>query len=260
MESRTATSKEIEVDYNALLELFKARRTIRAIKPDPIPDDLIDKILEAARWAPTGFNMQPLELVVVKDPALRSVIKKLVDDYKNNDFYPMEATREEWQGYPWTIETHGRHDLPLAPVFIAFLGDTRRRIGLPMAARYSRQKGDSIFESSLSNGFMYGWLAAYSLGLAAVPVSAVKYPKLQGLVKHALNLPDYLWLYDMMLVGRSDMEGGPGHKLVRPLDEMVHYDRAEDDEFMDEEALRKQIRKLRAGCVGEHIGADDLDG
>jgi hypothetical protein len=36
-----------------------------------------------------------------------------------------------------------------------------------MAARFSRQKGDSIFESSLSNAFMYLWLAAHSLGLAA---------------------------------------------------------------------------------------------
>ena len=49
-----------------------------------------------------------------------------------------------------------------------------------MAARYAKQKGDSIFESSLSNAFMFEWLAAHSLGLAAQPVSAVKYPKIQG--------------------------------------------------------------------------------
>jgi len=49
--------------YEEFLELVKTRRTIRAIKPDPISDELVVKILEAARWAPTGFNMQPLELV-----------------------------------------------------------------------------------------------------------------------------------------------------------------------------------------------------
>ena len=85
---------------------------------------------------------------------------------------------------------------------IVFLGDTRRRAGLPMAARYSKQKGDSIFESSLSNAFMYAWLAAHSLGLAAQPVSGVKYPKVQGLVKHLLNLPDFMYVYDILLVGR----------------------------------------------------------
>src|SRR5665648_335062 len=71
-----------------------------------------------------------------------------------------------------------------------------------MAARYSKQKGDSIFESSLSNAFMYAWLATHSLGLAAQPVSGVKYPKVQGLVKHLLNLPDFMYVYDILLVGR----------------------------------------------------------
>jgi nitroreductase len=248
------------VQYDDLLELFKTRRTIRAIKPDPIPDESVAKLVEAARWAPTGFNMQPVELLVVKDQALRSAIKQLVDDYRNTDFFALEATREEWQGSPWTMETHGRFDTPLAPVFIVIMGDTRRRVGLPMAARYSKQKGDSIFESSLSNAFLYLWLAAHSLGLAAQPVSAVKYPKLQGLVKHLLNLPDYIYIYDIFLIGYSAMEGGPSAKLVRHLDEMVHYDRAADDEFLSEKELRKQILRLRAGNVARHAEADKVEG
>ena len=180
------------MQYEELLELFKGRRTLRARKPDPIPDEMVDKLLEAARWAPTGFNMQPLEMLVVKDLALRSGIKQIVDDYRNSDFFALEATREEWQGSPWTMQTHGRFDTPLAPVFILIMGDTRRRVGLPMAARYSKEKGDSIFESSLSNGFIYMWLAAHSLGLAAQPISAVKYPKLQGLIKDLLDLPGFI--------------------------------------------------------------------
>ena len=55
------------VDYEDYLELIKGRRTLRAFKPDPVPDEMVDKLLEAARWAPTGFNMQPLEMLVVKD-------------------------------------------------------------------------------------------------------------------------------------------------------------------------------------------------
>jgi nitroreductase len=52
------------VKYDDFLELIKSRRTLRAIKPDPIADEMIGKLLEAARWAPTGFNMQPLEMLV----------------------------------------------------------------------------------------------------------------------------------------------------------------------------------------------------
>lgn len=248
------------MQYEELLELFKGRRTLRAIKPDPVPDDLIDKLLEAARWAPTGFNMQPLEVLVVKDLALRTRIKEIIDDYKNDDFFALEATREEWQGSRWSIETHGKWDSPLAPVNILIMGDTRRRVGLPMVARHCRQKGDSIFESSLSNGFIYLWLAAHSLGLAAMPVSAVKYPKVQGLVKNLLNLPDFIYIYDMFLVGYSAMDGGPAAKLVRPLEEMVHQERAADDEFMSESELRKQIKKLRAGNVARHVEGDKAGG
>jgi nitroreductase len=247
------------VQYEEFLEFVKSRRTLRAIKPDPIPDELVDRILEAARWAPTGFNMQPVELLVVRDLALRTAIKTIVDDYKNADFFAMEATREAWQGSPWAIETHGRWNSPLAPVSLLVMGDTRRKVGLPMAARYATQKGDSIFESSLSNAFLYAMLAAHSLGLAAQPVSGVKYPKVQGLVKHLLDLPDFIYVYDILLIGYRAEQGRPSAKLVRHLDEMVHHERAADDEFMSEQELRAQIVKLRAGNVARHVEADRIN-
>jgi nitroreductase len=247
------------MQYDELLELAKGRRTIRAIKPDPIPDEMVGKMLELARWAPTGFNMQPLEFLVVKDLSLRTGVKKIVDDWIDSDFYALEATREKWQGPSWTVEKHGRLLCPLAPVYILVLGDTRRRVGLPMNVRYSKQMGDSIFESSLSNAFMYMWLAAHTLGLAAQPVSAVKSPRVQGLVKHLLNLPDFIYVYEILLVGFSAMEGGPSAKLMRHLNEMVHHDRARDGEFLSDEDLRRQIRKLRAGTMARHTEADKIN-
>ncbi len=248
------------MQYQEFLEFVKSRRTIRAIRPDPVPDDMVEKLLEAARWAPSGFNMQPVELLVVDDAGLRAQIRRIVDDYKNTDFFALEATREEWQGSPWSIETHGRWRSPEAPVMIAVLGDTRRRAGLPMAARYATQKGDSIFESSLANAFLYLLLAAHSLGLAAQPVSGVKYPSVQGHVKHLLNLPDYIYLYDIVLAGWSAMDTPVAGKLMRSLEEVVHHDRAADDEFPSEEELQRQIVKLRAGNVARHVEGDDANG
>lgn len=244
------------MQYEEYLSFVKGRRTIRAIKPDPLPPGTVEKLLEAARWAPTGFNMQPVELLVVDDPELRAEIRQIVDEYKNTDFFELEATRERWQGSPWAIETHGPWECPAAPVMIAVLGDTRRRVGLPMAARYAKQKGDSIFESSLANAFMYILLAAHSLGLAAQPVSGVKYPTVQGLVKSLLNLPAHIYLYDLVLVGHSAMDGPPSEKQMRDLDEIVHHDCAADDEFLSDEQLRAQIAQLRAGNVSRHVEGD----
>jgi nitroreductase len=246
--------EEAQMDYTAFLDFVKTRRTLRAIKPDPIPEDVVDKLVEAARWAPSGFNMQPWEFVVVKDFSLRTEIKKVVDDYRANDFFAMEATREEWQGSPWTPMLRGEYGLPLAPVYIVLFGDTRRNVGLPMAARYTYQKMYSIFDSTLSNAFLYMVLAAHSLGLAAIYSSATKYPKVGGLIKNILNIPHYLELYDMLLVGKSDMKVPP--KLMRDKKEMIHYDKARPNEFASEERVREQIIKFREANVGRHKAAD----
>lgn len=49
-----------------LLDAIQARRSIRKFKPDPVPDNLVQELLEAARLAPSGVNVQPWRFVVVK--------------------------------------------------------------------------------------------------------------------------------------------------------------------------------------------------
>ncbi len=51
---------------NDLLELIKTRRSIRSFKPDPVPDEAITTILEAARWCQSASNKQPWRFIVVK--------------------------------------------------------------------------------------------------------------------------------------------------------------------------------------------------
>jgi nitroreductase len=51
-----------------LLEAIITRRAIRRFKPDPVPPELVEKLLEAARWAPSSVNCQPWEFIVITDP------------------------------------------------------------------------------------------------------------------------------------------------------------------------------------------------
>ena len=60
-----------------ILEVIKTRKSIRRYKPDPIPDEMLDKILEAARWAPTGENYQPWRFIVIKNPETKNKIGNL---------------------------------------------------------------------------------------------------------------------------------------------------------------------------------------
>jgi nitroreductase len=65
------------------LELYEAMKTLRAVRrlrPDPIPDDVLNRVLEAATWAPSGANLQPWRIVVVKDRGLMKLLGVLYAD------------------------------------------------------------------------------------------------------------------------------------------------------------------------------------
>jgi len=58
-------------------ELIKQRYSVRAYKPDDVPTDIIDKILEAARLAPTAANRQSFKLFVIKTVGFKDELKKI---------------------------------------------------------------------------------------------------------------------------------------------------------------------------------------
>ena len=61
------------------LQALTTRRSVRLYRADPVPRDLIEQVLEAARHAATANNLQPWEFVVVTDKAVRSRIAQAAD-------------------------------------------------------------------------------------------------------------------------------------------------------------------------------------
>ena len=51
---------------------LKARQSVRNFKPDPVPDEVIGRVLEAFQAAPSWANVQPWEIILVSDPALKA--------------------------------------------------------------------------------------------------------------------------------------------------------------------------------------------
>ncbi len=225
------------MDYENLLELIKKRRTIRKFRSGPIPDEYVDKIIEAARWAPSGGNSQPWEFIVVKKQELRNKIIELIGEGYGSLEAKMEATREPELRFHFAPPGFVR-----APVFIILCGNPRTKETYPVAAQ---ARGDSIFNSSLANAFLYMQLAVTSLGLGAQWVSAIAVPYVQYLTKKLLGIPMEMEFYDMMAVGYPDMEPGP--RLVRAREEMVHYDYYNKDLCRTEEKVKEFIAALRRG-------------
>src|SRR5580693_6345514 len=60
-----------------LFEIIATTRSMRRLKPDPVPDALIRQILEAGTAAPSGGNMQRWRFLVITDPAIKAAVGAL---------------------------------------------------------------------------------------------------------------------------------------------------------------------------------------
>lgn len=64
---RTMTSRD-------LYETMSTLRAVRRLKPDPIPADVLERVLQAACWAPTGGNTQGWRVIVVRSPERKQAL------------------------------------------------------------------------------------------------------------------------------------------------------------------------------------------
>lgn len=63
-----------------LIRFLRRLRTVRDFRPEPVPDDALNDILDVGRWSGSASNRQPVEIVVVRAPAVR---QKLVEGGSN---------------------------------------------------------------------------------------------------------------------------------------------------------------------------------
>ncbi|MFC2013421.1 nitroreductase family protein [Chloroflexota bacterium] len=224
------------MNYEGLLELVQKRRSIRKFKPEPIPDEYVNQIIEAARWAPSGANSQPWEFIVVKKQDLRDKIIELIEEERPIS-HKMETAREPEFRFRWRPAGYVR-----APVFIILCGDTRTKDVYPVST--TMIMGSSIFTSSLASAFLYMNLAVTALGLGSQWVTAAAHPFEQSMIKELLGIPKELEIYDMMALGYPAAEPRP--RLVRAREEMVHYDGYDKSKSRTEQQVKDFIVTLRS--------------
>lgn len=72
-----APATEATVGRVDLIETLRTTGAVRDFEPDPVPDDVVYRILDNARFAPSGGNRQGWRVVLVKDPAVRLALRDL---------------------------------------------------------------------------------------------------------------------------------------------------------------------------------------
>jgi F420 biosynthesis protein FbiB-like protein len=229
------------MNYDAFLELVRKRRSIRRFTSDPVPDEYVEKIIEAARWAPSGANSQPWEFVVIKDQETKDKVVDLMNATREQT-YLMEQTREERLRHPGGRSSAPEDVLRQVPVLITLLGDPRTKDTYILTAVYHHAAAN--FYTSLANAFIYMHLAAASLGLGSRWVTSTASPFVQALLKDLLGIPKQLEVYDTMAVGYPAQEPRP--RLVRERSELVHYGRYDSSKARSDKEVEDFIARVHA--------------
>jgi nitroreductase len=230
------------MDYAELLELLKTRRSIRAFTSEPVSDDVVYKIIDAARWAPSGANSQPWEFVVIREQETKDRMAAIVLDHQELT-HKAELTRPAELRWPSAARPVSEPGWKSAPVLILVCGDPRVSKSFPLLTYLER--GTSHFVSGLAGAFLQMTLAATALQMGCHWASAVGSPYCSAVIKELLGIPEDFIVYDMLAVGHPAMQAAP--RLVRDAAAMTHHERYEPAKCRTDEQIRDYLISLRPG-------------
>ncbi len=102
------------MEVQEFLSLAKRRRMVREYAHKTVPHKAILNILDAARWAPSGNNLQPWQFIVVDEKEQKGMLLQVVEH---------EVARARQQGHDTRVPDYLRE----VPVFIAVVSDPRMK-------------------------------------------------------------------------------------------------------------------------------------
>jgi len=193
-----------------------------------VPDELINRVLEAGRWAPSGSNIQPLSFIVIKDRAIigkigrvgmRSVVKRFSKEkekYAKIYAATQPASEKERKDaatvdkYVKLIATGGMQSFIQAiPVLIAVCADQRR---------------SPVWQLDAGAAIQNMLLTGHSLGLGTIWISGpLAVSECEEEITRLLNVPDNMKIVSFAGLGYPDEAPDPRRRLS--LEERVYYER-----------------------------------
>jgi len=176
-----------------ILSIVKGRRTVRQYLDKEVPDELLNKILEAVRFSPSWNNSQCWEVIVIKDMEIRKDLQKAYNS-----------------GNP------AGKALTKVPVVIALCG--KLKTAGYFHGKVSSQLGDWVmFDLGLAAQTIC--LTAHGLGLATVIGGGINDHKL---AKEILKVPEEYVLSALIPLGYAANEPRPPKR--REIKKFTHYD------------------------------------
>jgi len=201
-----------------VLDAIMQRRSIYQFKPEPVPDEKIDAILEAGRWAPSYANSQPWEFITVRDSKLKQEI--------------VEIARETLVGRPGIEGAH---------VIIATCVD-------PAKDMYHFIEDGAAATQNMA-------LAAHSLGLATYWIGILSSTKdrksVEYKVKQALNIPETMRVISLLPVGIPAYSTEKPRKTLEEVSSVDKYRGRQTGVVAEDQSKRTEMEATRHGIKSE---------
>lgn len=208
-----------------LYDAMSTQRAVRRLRPDPVPDDVLARVLRAATWAPTGANQQPWRIVVVTDPAVKQGLADLYrpewERFAGVYAAQIEAAPESARAAMERTRAAGDHlaaTLQHAPVLVVFCFDPRQMaITDRKLERISVVGGASVYPA-VQNLLLA--CVAEGLGCVLTTLHCLREPE----VAQLLGVPEGWGTAALVPVGYPE-RGGHGPTTRRPVAELTYRDR-----------------------------------
>jgi len=207
-----------------LFEIMQTMRAMRRLKPDPVPDELIRKILQAGACAPNGGNTQRWRFLVIKDPKIKQGVqvyyKRAFDEVVGPRYLksapPPGVSREQYNRQHAAVEylTNHFHE---APVWIVACIENPHA-DVQGTAASTRASGASIYPA-VQNML----LAARGLGLGATLTT--RHLLFAKEVNEVLGLPEKAETFAIIPIGYPLGKFGPVSR--QPVEAVTFLDRWE---------------------------------
>lgn len=197
-----------------LFAIMRSTRSMRRLKPDPVPEALLRQVLEAGTWAANGGNMQNWRFLVIRDPAVKQAVavyyrrawQEIVGPrYRAGG--PAPGTTPEAFARMLAAAEHLAEHFHLAPVWI---------VPCMAGATPTRTSGASIYPA-VQNML----LAARALGLGATLTTL--YLQFEQEAEAAMGLPPNVHSYAILPLGYPMGKFGPVRRAS--LSEVAYADR-----------------------------------
>lgn len=191
-----------------LLEVIERRRSVRVYRTGRITDAQLELILEAARFAPSGANSQPWEIVVTKD---KRKMKKV------RGIYSAEWKQRKLED-PVNYKGLKKDYVGDVSALMLVCGDARTK-GVYLTTRQPADR-EKLFQANIANAVEHMMLVAASMGFGTVWVSVRE--EVEPELRELFQVPEALRLLWVVPVGRA--AHWPKAKPRRKVDDFVHWE------------------------------------